>query len=126
MRESVKTQPWAKDLHYDDNFMAGAFYTNLLKYKDYTFTWLEELARNKRGFIPYEIEENKNELFSFVKGIKPARVLSLNSNYALFDDRLNNIARSFVTKNEQTKNFTFVELFFRATQRLVEEKLRMN
>lgn len=126
MHDSAKSQPWAKDLQYDDNFMAGAFYTNLLKFRDYTFTWLEELKRNKRGFSPYEIEENRDELFSFVKGVKPARVLSLNSNYALFDDRLNNIARSFSTKNEQTKNHTFVELFFQATQRLVEEKLRMH
>lgn len=126
MRDSAKAQPWAKDLKYDDNFMAGAFYQNLLKYKDYTFTWLEELARNKRAFAPYEIEKNKDELFSLVKGVKPAKVWSLNSNYALFDDRLNNIARSFSTRTEQAKNHTFVELFFQTTQRLVEEKLRMH
>ena len=126
MSESIKSQPWATDLKYDDNFMASSFYTNLSKFKDYTFTWLNELKQNKRAFAPYKVEENRDELFSFVKGVKPAKVLSLNSNYALFDDRLNNIARSFSTDNEQMKNHTFVELFFQATQRLVEEKLRMH
>ena len=125
LNESIKTQQWAKDLQYDDNFLAGTFYGNLESFRDASFTWFEELSGNKRGFAPYEMEENKNELFSFVKGVKPARVMSLNSNYALFDDRLNSIAHNLKTKNEKTKNHSFVELFFQATKKLVEEKLRM-
>lgn len=126
LNESIKTQQWAKDLQYDDNFLAGSFYGNLESFRDSSFTWLDELAGNKRGFAPYELEENKNELFGFVKGIKPARVMwNLNSNYALFDDRLNIIAHNLRTTNGKTKNHFFVELFFQATKKLVEEKLRM-
>lgn len=126
LNDSIKSQQWAKDLLYDENFFVSSFYGNIEKFRDDSFTWLEELASNKRGFAPFEIEENKGELFSFVKGVKPARVMSLNSNYALFDDRLNSIAHNLRTKNDKTKNHTFVELFFLATKKLVEEKLRMH
>ncbi|MGN0187831.1 MAG: hypothetical protein ACI392_08840 [Paludibacteraceae bacterium] len=125
LNDSIKSQQWAKDLQYDDNFLAGSFYGSLEKFRNASFAWFKELADNKRGFAPYEIEENKGELFSFVKGVKPARVMSLNSNYALFDDRLNSIAHNLKAKNDKTKNHTFVELFFQATKKLVEEKLRM-
>lgn len=126
LKDSIKSQQWAKDLQYDNNFFVSSFYGSIEKFRDDSFTWLEELARNKRGFAPFEIEENKRELFSFVKGVEPAFVMSFNSNYALFDDRLNNIAHNLSTKNDKTKNHTFVELFFQATKKLVEEKLRMH
>lgn len=126
LHDSIKSQQWAKDLQYDNNFIVSSFYGYIEKFCEYSFNWLEELARNKRGFTPFEIEENKGELFSFVKGVQPAFVMSLNSNYALFDDRLNNIAHNLRTKKGKTKNHTFVELFFQATKKLVEEKLRMH
>lgn len=126
LTDSIKSQQWARDLQYDDNFLDSSFYGYLEEFCEYTFTWLQELAHNKRGFAPYEMEENEKELFSFVKGVKPAKIMSFNSNYALFDDRLNTIAHQLVSKKGENKNHTFVELFFLATKKLVNEKLRMN
>jgi hypothetical protein len=125
MKDSVKSQTWAKDLAYDDNFLASPFYAKLQLMEKAFYTWLEELARNHRGFSPYKLEENPGELFSLVKGIDPAKVWSLDSNYALFDNRLNSIASSFKTDKGDAKDNNFVELFFQATKKLADEKLRM-
>ena len=62
-------------------------------------------------------------MFEFVHGIKPAKVTSLDSNYKLFDNRLNKHIKDAL--NAQSAEQQFVELFYRATNQLIEEKLKI-
>ena len=66
--------------------------------------------------------EKKNDLFSLVKGKKPAKLNTFASNYALFDARLNKLQLSL--SNDARKEQKFVELFYNATEKLVTEKFK--
>ena len=62
-------------------------------------------------------------MFEFVHGINPAKVASLDSNYKLFDNRLNKHVNDAMKAKSAEQQF--VELFYRATNQLIEEKLKI-
>lgn len=121
----IGTKPWMQDLGYDKNYFVGNFMALLQKYKDASLNWMHELARNRRSFSPYALEEKPSELFSLVHGVKPRKVASLDSNYDLFDNRLSKLAKEYRTGNTVSKDHVFVDLFYNATKQLVNEKLGM-
>lgn len=121
--DNSKSQPWKIDQKFDDQFISSQFYNSNMKDLVSVFIeWLNEMSNNERAFEPFELEEKKNDIFSLVKGQKPARVNSLKSNYALFDDRLNSLQSSLT--NDASKEQKFVELFYKATEKLVSEKFK--
>lgn len=123
LRDSLD-QPWAKDLKYDRNFIRSSFYnTYLCDFKNAYMEWLEEMNNNTRAFTPFNLIENKNDLFSFVKGEKPAPVFSIDSNYALFDRYLNK--KSSKISRDSSKENIFMELFYMAIDELVHDKYRL-
>ena len=81
---------------------------------------LQELAYNQRGFAPFELAEMKKDVFGLVKGIVPSKVMTLKSNYALFDYRLSGIEPKI--SNNLNVEARFIELFYQATEKLVNEK----
>jgi hypothetical protein len=124
IRDSL-SQPWAKDLKFDSNFLNSAFFkTELSDIKKAYLEWLSEMSNNDRAFAPYDLSENKNHVFSMIKGEKPASVRTLASNYALFDGILNkkqgNIQRG------ASKEHIFIELFYSAIDELVKSKFRLH
>lgn len=117
-------QRWAVDHKFDENFVYSQFYnTDLTSFRNSFIEWLAEMANNKRSFSPFNLQEAKNDVFSLVKGVKPARVLKLASNYALFDDFLNDLQRKL--DKASSKDSRFIELFYRTTSRLVSKKFNM-
>lgn len=121
--ESSRKQPWAVDLMFDDNFLQSDFYQNLKKYIMDTREWLSEMSANTRGFSPFRFDIESRNLFSMVQGLQPAKVVSMNANYALYDTVLNKEAKK--VSMDLCPQERFMELFYRATARLVETKLRM-
>jgi hypothetical protein len=121
--ESSKKQPWAVDLMFDDNFLQSDFFQNLKRYVVDAREWLTEMSNNTRGFSPFRFDIESRNLFSMVQGVEPAKVVSMNSNYALYDTILNKEAKK--VSMDLCPQERFVELFYRATARLVESKLRM-
>ena len=121
--ESSKKQPWAVDLMFDDNFLQSDFFQNLKRYVLDAREWLTEMSNNTRGFSPFRFDIESRNLFSMVLGVEPAKVVSMNSNYALYDTVLNKEAKK--VSMDLCPQERFVELFYRATARLVESKLRM-
>ena len=121
--KSSRNQPWSVDLLFDDNFYESDFYKSLSKIKDDLITWYKELAANIRGFSPFELEEDRRNVFSSVKGIPPTKLPSFNSNYALYDSFLNREAKSL--SMDMNINERFIELFYRATFALASKKFRM-
>ena len=118
-------QPWAIDLGIDDNFKQSNFYSKLkeffLKPDDSFFAWLTEMARNERSFCPFELDISRDKLFHLVKGLEPAKVLSFDSNYNLYNSYLNDEKQT----KSATKEHSFIELFYKATKKATEKKLRM-
>lgn len=119
--EASRGQAWTKGkCPFDANFFKGRFFQTLLLVKDAYLQWLMEMKENHRAFIPFHLEKRKNDVFGLVNGIVPRRIMSLNSNYALFDARLNAIERSVANSLDAEERF--VELFYQATEKLVTEK----
>lgn len=120
---STNSQTWKIDQKFDNHFISSQFYnSNLMNIVDDYIQWLREMGNNERAFEPFELEEKKNDLFSLVKGKKPAKLNTFASNYALFDARLNKLQLSL--SNDARKEQKFVELFYIATEKLVNEKFK--
>jgi hypothetical protein len=119
-----KTQPWAKDRGFDDSFLSGEFFqTELSDIKTAYLEWLSEMSANYRAFAPYDLRIKKDDVYSMIKGEKPAKVASLKANYALFDDRLN--SKQDKVRRDASKEHIFIELFYLAIDEVVKSKFRM-
>lgn len=127
MREQIEdslSQPWAKELKYDSNFIRGTFYDYYLKHvREAYMEWLDEMSNNVRAFTPFNLGPRKDDLFSFVRGIKPVKLFCIDSNYALFDAYLNK-KQGKIAKDSPKEN-QFVELFYLAISELVDKKLNI-
>ncbi len=121
--DSSLEQVWAKDLIIDDNFRKSDFYSNLEAFQQDTFAWLSELGNNVRSFKPINPDISKEDLFSLVVGVKPAKVMSVSKNYSLYDAWLCDTVGK-LSRNAQ-KEQLFVELFYKTTAKLSEQKLRI-
>ncbi len=114
-------QPWRDN--FDKNFFSQPFFNDLETFIGDTFGWYKELKENYRSFEPFNLEAQKDALFEFVHGINPAKVVSADSNYKLFDNRLNKHVKDAM--KAQSAEQQFVELFYRATNQLIKEKLKI-
>jgi len=124
IHDSYKSQPWAKDHKFDDNFLNSPFYkSELADLRNAYLKWLAEMAANKRSFKPFDLREKKGDVFSLITGEQPAKIVSLKSNYALFDDYLN--TKQGKLKTDGSTEQIFVELFYNAIDALVKSKFRM-
>ncbi|GHT02199.1 hypothetical protein AGMMS49525_05320 [Bacteroidia bacterium] len=122
--DSYKSQPWAKDHKFDDNFLHLPFYKSELKdLREAYLQWLAEMANNVRAFKPFDLREKKSDVFSLITGEQPAKIMSLKSNYALFDDYLN--TKQGKLKTDGSPEQIFVELFYNAIDELVKSKFRI-
>jgi len=57
-----------------------------------------------------------------VKGIAPKKLITIDSNYNLFNNRLNGQKGESTIGNKEQQ---FVELFYKATEQLVKEKFNI-
>ena len=110
-----KYQPWAIDAEFDETFFSSGFEKSveemLVRYEG----WLAELSKNTRSFAPFDLKK-KDNIFKIVAGMEPQR--SYLNGYALIDDALNAMSRPSGKAKEQW----FVELFFKATEKVVKRK----
>lgn len=122
-RSDFFAQPWAKDRGMDRSFFDGAFSSNLKRnILDEYRQWIVEVSKQDRAFTPFHIHRDSGKLFDLVKGVSPKRVASFDSNFALFDNRLNATGGSSKTGHKEQQ---LVELFYQATQKLVKEKFNI-
>lgn len=120
--KEYKHQPWAIDNKLDDSFFTSDFYKDLMDLLDNYRQWLLEMADNTRSFKPFNVNRRK-PLFDMVVGISPAKISSISSNYALCDSTLN--SRWGKWNKVAAREQKFMELFYRATKKLVERKYNM-
>lgn len=118
--ESIRlSQQWSKDRKMDKTFFRSEFIKNVNKICYDFEIWLKEMAENKISFSPFSL--NGSSLFEMVNGISPKKLLTLKKNYELFDDRLDKVSTGKGTSLEEQ----FIELFYKATDKLAQEKLKI-
>jgi len=107
----------ANNGNFDEAFYHSSFMQNVQSFAEDYRVWLGEMKDNRRQLDLFETECG-NEPFNVVVGKKPKKVASLLSNYNLFYDRLN----SAVKDAKGSAESRWMEMFGRATARLVKEK----
>jgi hypothetical protein len=119
-----KKQPWVIDQGFDDSFLSSTFYRSELRDVNKAYIkWLIEMSNNNRSFTPFDLIPKRSDVFSLIKGENPVKIWSLKSNYDLFDDVLNSKQKGI--KKDAGKAHRFIELFYTATNELVNKKFRM-
>lgn len=119
LHKEYKHQPWAKDCGVDDNFVTSDFYKNLVRFEDAYAEWLDEMDNNKRSFKPFA-EEKNSPLFDLVNGQKAKKLPVLSRSYALMDSTLNGNWPGW--NKSASKEQKFMEIFYRATDKLTLKK----
>jgi len=108
----------------NNNHFEGLYTTSFMsKLKEFCRSykeWLAEMKRNKRSLDLFNLNCGKKP-FELITGVTPARVLSTKSDYSLVADRLNSCVNKCESKTKEDK---FLEMFYRGTERLFNEKFR--
>lgn len=114
-------QQWSIDFHLDKTFYGGEFFSNLTAWLNDFVVWLKEMEDNQRSFAPFAW--NVSELFGIVKGVPPSKSIwpLAKNNYQLFDKVLDHTQN---VNGSLSKEQAFMELFFRATSKLISDKLK--
>ncbi|MCH5245257.1 MAG: hypothetical protein J1E84_02250 [Muribaculaceae bacterium] len=81
--------------------------------------WLLEIRGNSRSLDLFNPEPGMRP-FDLINGVAPRRVMSLSSDYALIATRLNGAVSKTVSREKESR---WLEMWWRATERLVAEKL---
>lgn len=114
--------PWTKDRSMDRTFFDGDFIRTLKNVQQEYLEWLHEMASQQRAFTPFNLHENSDKVFDLIKGITPKKVLAFDTNYDLYNNRLNKQNGESKTGNKEQQ---LVELFYLATQQLAKEKFNI-
>lgn len=115
-------QQWSKTYKLDVPFFNSDFITQLSSYLHDFVGWLHEMEDNQLSFTPFSWKSDN--LFGIVRGLPPINSIWSfgKNNYQLFDytlDCITGISKSL--SGEQA----FIELFYRATSRLVAQKYKI-
>lgn len=102
-----------------NNLYNGMFFRDLTDFFELYHQWLAELKENKRALNLFNASCGEKP-FELVTGVTPRKIFSMHSDYDLYTSRLNSAIRSCRSKSTEDK---FMEMFYLATRRLVDEKL---
>ncbi|MDR1848013.1 MAG: hypothetical protein LBR17_07875 [Bacteroidales bacterium] len=120
--DNFLAQPWAKDRTLDRTFFDGDFIRTLETVQREYLAWLAEMETQQRAFTPFDLHRDSSRVFDLVKGITQKRLLTLDSNYDLFNNRLNGTGGESKSGEKEQQ---FTELFYLATEKLVKEKFNI-
>ena len=116
---SIEKEVWSTDKpEIDKKFIADTFYrTNLIEFLDSYQVWLEEMAKNKRGFAPFDLQ---NTLENFIKDkVVDTGWLKKKLDYIYFN---NSLAKKCKNVSYKTSNQKFIKLFYDTTEDILKEK----
>lgn len=116
-----KNQPYAKK-RFDNNFRSRDVIKKLENVQDEFYTWLTEMTKQNRAFIPFKLEVNNKEPFEFITDIKQSsRGNYRYKNWSWIDNELNKNQKEV---NKIAKSLSleaqFIELFYQTTEEFVK------
>jgi len=115
-------QQWSKERSLDNIFFTSDFIRTIEKFHIEYLAWLSEMTTQQRAFMPFILHKKDDKVFDLVKGIAPKKLITIDSNYNLFNNRLNGQKGESTIGNKEQQ---FVELFYKATEQLVKEKFNI-
>jgi hypothetical protein len=123
--ENLQHAAWRDGTPVDSSFLTCDFYSNYLRpYRTYFEEWLKELARNRRGFSPFNLEIDSNHIFDIVKGYIPQTQFDLKGkNYTRIQHYINHAQHKMSNSSAENK---FISVMYQATKEVVREKYNFN
>jgi hypothetical protein len=119
---AINNVDWKKSRNFDKTFFDSDFIRTLEKIQQEYLLWLAEMTTQQRAFKALKLHKDKSRVFDVVEGVAQKKLLVLDTNYDLFNNRLN--VQGGESKSGE-KEQQFVELFYLATQQLVKEKFNI-
>lgn len=114
-------QKYSAELGLNSKFSGTEFYGELESFNEGFWTWLMQMSSNDRGFSPFTLESNNDEIFNAVNGIPLKRSNWKGvKNYERFVEYLNKSLKQ--DKGGKNIENRFMELFYNATNSLIQEK----
>ncbi|MDR3272494.1 MAG: hypothetical protein LBT29_03300, partial [Flavobacteriaceae bacterium] len=118
-----KKQPYARKnaahQRFDEKFINTEIIKKVTEVQDRFFDWLVEMENQTRQFAPFILEDDGK--FNFIRdNINAVRKSLLYKNWALLDNELNRQAPKI--NKELTDEGRFLELFYRATEKVINFK----
>jgi hypothetical protein len=114
-------QKYAATLGVNSSFLNTEFYEELQKFNQGFWVWLEQMASNQRGFSPFTLEKDNEDIFNAVKGIKLKEPGFFKpKNYERFTEFLNKSLKFDISAKPTEQRF--MDLFYTATESLIQEK----
>lgn len=114
-------QKFSTELALNSDFIKTDFYKELENFNNGFWTWLMQMSSNDRGFTPFTMELTNNEIFRAINGIELKRSSWKGvKNYERFIEYLNKA----LTKDQGGRNANnrFMDVFYNATESLIQEK----
>ncbi len=126
-KNAINKQPWSNKgkITIDNNFTSQSFFSDALKsFNKHFLDWITELNRNKRGFAPFNLAIDRNNIYELINGINAQRTINpfVMKNYELFDDKLNKAEKQIGDLPVEQK---FFSMFYTAIEQLIKEKFNM-
>lgn len=115
-------KPWTKDRQMDDTFFNTDYVKALKRFQDQYQGWLHEMTTQDRQFCPFLLHEDKSRVFDIIKGCRPKKLFTTDSNYDLFTNKLNALKKDVA---QGSKEQQLMDLFYSATETLSKEKLNI-
>lgn len=120
-KEIGKGRPFAekREPRIDSGFTTAPFFKNYIQDINQQFEdWIRELARNKRGFAPFNL--SPGVLSEFLNGIETKRGMfgKKSFDYKKYVEALNSVEKD---SSSQTAEKKFIDLFHQATDKLLTD-----
>ncbi len=129
LESSLNKMVWSKGskpsaTKIDSSFISGDFYSGDLQQFNARFMeWLMEMSRNQRGFTPFKLDINKDQLNLLVNDIVQKKMGFLKGNtwdYDSFDGLLNESEKLIPEWSVEQK---FMAIFYEATHQIYTERI---
>ena len=114
-------QRFSAELGINSSFISTDFYRELQRFNEGFWSWLKQMSSNDRGFSPFTMELNNDEIFRALNGIELKRSNWKGvKNYERFITYLNKAMDD--DKGGHNTNNRFMDVFYNATESLIQEK----
>ncbi|MEC4114063.1 hypothetical protein VSO92_08085 [Myroides pelagicus] len=116
-------QNWAKNLGLN-SIIGSSFYSHLSQFISDYVDWLDEMGKNQRSFLPYNLKVTDSNLFDFINGYKADSGFldKGGKSYGRFDYMLSKVDKEIDGKSSGNKRL--LDLFFLATLELIKTKYK--
>jgi len=127
LNNAIEKEAWSNDSpEINKKFLDDTFYrTNLTEFLTSFNDWLKEMAENKRGFSPYNLNASVEELIKERTG-KYGKIFKSKVDFKEIDNQLSSASNKSKTLDRSSAEKRLIGLFYETTQKILEDSYGLN